>query len=287
MVITAEMSDDERYEILKNRVITVPYFNTDILSQINANDYAELERIGKSSAFKILRKIGEDFGVFRDGYTTQDLDVEFRFSKMNLQESVNKQHGKFQNYARMMTVLDEVIRNAVGIETQRDRYGNIDSQLDYVYYLVSGFADTSWIIPVLLEVKTYINETTSSLYIAISFREIERSRILGRIPDIENVKPHPSPTSISVTLSEFLSAVNTTDASLLKYVPDGFLDDNQKQAKQIALKETSDYIERKHRQRYAETDDAGFVNEAIISYMTETEDENNIIFIFHKKTEVA
>lgn len=286
--ISAGMSDSARYELLKDKIIIAPLLDNARLTRINTDDYDALERIGKSGAFKILRKIGEDFGVFKEGYTTQDLDVEFRFSKRNLQESIHahNQQGIFVNYAEMLTTLDAVIGNAVGIEAHNERYNNPRSQLDAFYVFISAFCNDEYIIPVLLKVKTYSDETTPVLYVALSLREIKRSRILGHTPDTKGIKSYPSPTSFDTTLSDLLSNVNTEDKNLLKYIPDGFLDNMQKEAKQIALKKTADYIDRKNKQRYStttdSTDESGFVNEREISY---TKDEYSLVFVFRKKKE--
>lgn len=69
--INVGMSDDELYERLKHRSLDIPVFDAGKFVRIPIDDYGTLERIGKSGAFKALRKIREELGVFREGYTTQ------------------------------------------------------------------------------------------------------------------------------------------------------------------------------------------------------------------------
>lgn len=275
------MSDAKRYDILKDRTIDVPFFDTDKLAQIDSDDYDALERIGKSGAFKMLRRIGEDFGVFREGYTTQDLDVEFKFSRRNLYESVYKQQGDYQNYVKMLMLFENVIDKAIGIEAHKERYDNPGSRIDTVFVLMSAYVSNTGLIPVMLSVKTYTDDTTSSLYIAVSLRKIKRSRIVGHIPDTNNVKSYPLPASIKMSLADVFLNVNVYDKNLLKYIPDGFLDDSQRKAKQEALKETSEYIEKKNKQRASRTDEAmaddWIVSEKYVEYQS---DEDCIILRF-------
>lgn len=244
------MTNDERYELLKEREITVVSYDKEKYTNIDESDLVILKRTtGKNIARKTLRKIGEQFGVFKQGYTTQDVDFEFAFSRNNLRESIDKQFGQFQNYAKMMTVFTDVISNAVCIDSQRDRYESPDSELEAMYVFVSAFMNDDGIVPVLLEVKVYEYEITASLYVAVSMREIEGSRILAYIPDAESTKPYTSPTSVKLSLTDFLPKVNIEDKNLIKYIPDGFLSDEQMNAKQVALAETAEYIAKKKAQR--------------------------------------
>lgn len=247
--IAAGMTDDERYALLKDRNITVVGYDRDRLNQIDGDDYAALERISTGDALKILRRVGEEFGMFKDGYTAKDVDFTFAFTKSSLRESVNKQHGQFQNYAKMMTVFEDVINSAVGIETHKERYASPGSNLELIFVFISAFNNGVSVVPVLMEVKTYTDDTQATLYIAVSLQEIERSRISAYTQDTESVKSYTSPTSINISLAELAEKVNVLDKNLIKYLPDGFLGDTQKEAKKTALQETAEYVARKNAQR--------------------------------------
>ena len=126
------MSEEERFEQLNGRKITVALYDAQRMETIERSDYNALEQIGRGGAFKILRKIGEQFGVFKE-YRNADIEIDFGFSKGNLRESVNKQGEKYQNFAKMLSAFDAVVEHAVGIEAHRERYQNPDSNVREVY----------------------------------------------------------------------------------------------------------------------------------------------------------
>lgn len=244
------MTDEERYEILRDRILTVVPYDAGKLERIDGNDYALLTNARSSGASRILRKIGEDFGIFRDGYTTQDVSFTFSFSRSGLNESLHKNHSGYQNYTKMMTVFEKVIDNSICLEIHGDRYDNPDSNLDAMLVFVSAFDNDNGVTPVLLEVKTYLDKTNSSLYVAVSLSEMTRSRIL--------VDAHAAlgdtsytPRLLNTSLAKLLASVNPADSNLIKYIPDGFLNNEQKAAKQEALRKTAAYIEEKNEKKRA------------------------------------
>lgn len=247
--ITKDMSDKERYEILNGkRLLSKPY-NRSFVDSIPNGDFDSLANIGNTEAFKVLRKVGEQFGIFHE-YENADAGIRFSFSKGNLLESVHKQSGAFQNYARMMSVFSDVIENAVGIEIHSERYSNVASQLDSVYVFVSAFNTESGTVPVLMEVKSFRDSTKSTLHIAVSLHEIERSRIIGRTyTDIYDDVSRPLPAS-SYSIADLFRNVNPKDTRLIKYIPDNFLDAKQLEAKATALREQQEYIVKKNADKY-------------------------------------
>ncbi len=243
--ITKDMSDSERYKILKDKKLVAKPYNHILVDSIPRGDFDALENIGNTEAFKILRKIGEQFGVFHQ-YANADMDVSFEFSKSNLRESVHKQSGAFQNYARMMSVFSDVIENAVGIEAHSERYKNATSQLDSVYVFVSAFNTESGTVPVLMEVKSFTDSTQSTLHIAVSLHEIERSRIVGRTyTDISAGVSRPIPAS-EYNIADIFQNVNPLDTRLIKYIPSGFLNKEQLDAKAVAQQEQEEYVARRN-----------------------------------------
>ena len=141
-------------------------------------------------------------------YTNTGMDIQFAFSRGNLRESVHKQSGEFQNYAKMMSVFSDVIENAVGIEAHSERYQNTESLVDSVYVFVSAFNTENGTGPVLMEVKSFRDGTQNTLYVAVSLHEIERSRIIGiTYTDISDDAPIPLPAS-KYKIAEIFKNVN-------------------------------------------------------------------------------
>lgn len=250
--ITVESTEQERFDLLKDRTITVPEYDPKRAEEIEQADYAALEKIGRGGAFTILRKIGEQFGVFKD-YHNADMEIDFGFSKRNLQESISKQNGEYQNYAKMLSVFDGVVKNAVGIEMHRDeRYQKPDSNIEATYVFLSAFQTETGILPVRLEVREFSDgKTKSGLHVAISLTEIERSRIMEATPTSKADEPTSLPASYTFKIADILKNVNAKDGALLKYVPDDFLNTQQKEAKREAIREESEYNARKDEARAA------------------------------------
>lgn len=250
--ITPGMSEEERYERLKDREITVPHYNAEKMSSIEEGGYEALENAGRDSAFKILRKIGEQFGVFKDYHNT-DMELDFAFSRRGLQESINKQGREFQNYAKMMSVFDDVVENAVGIEAHENRYKTRGDQVKETFVFASAFQTDTGVIPVLLEVRTFTDDTKSGLYVAVSLQEIERSRIVVyNTTDVSDGSPYTLPAS-KLKLADIFANVKAEDGRMLKYLPDGFLNPEQRAAKQKTLREQKEYVDRKNAGRQRPT----------------------------------
>ena len=179
--------------------------------------------------------------------------MEFQFSRNNLGESVHKQGGRYSDYAKMLTVFDDVIENAVGIETHSERYDNPGSPLTQMYVLASAFKTEDGVIPVLMEVKEFSNGTRSSLHLTISLNAIAEADIVAYVHAPEEGTMSYTPSASEYRIADIFKNVNIKDGELLKYIPDRFLTDEQKAAKQKALERTEQYIAEKNRRKYSQS----------------------------------
>ena len=244
--ISMGLDDAARYQILKDRSLTAAKVDPRELGENSTEKLEQLAKANKSVAFRLLKKIGEEFGVFR-GYKTEAFNLEFAFSKRNLLESVNKQGSRYDNYALMLTQMEDIVENAVGIETHNKRYGE-EGQIKQTYVFVSAMQTSENIVPILLEVRAFNDGTKSTLRIAVSMSEIKRSRVMGHT--LEDARSNQSyPTGFAVRIADLFANVNSRDGRLLKYIPDGFLNEAQRDGKQAALQEQAAYDSRKKAQR--------------------------------------
>lgn len=244
--ISMGLDDAARYQILKDRSLTAAKVDPRELGGNSTEKLEQLAKANKSVAFRLLKKIGEEFGVFRD-YKTEAFNLEFAFSKRNLLESVNKQGSRYDNYALMLTQMEDIVENAVGIETHNKRYGE-EGQIKQTYVFVSAMQTSENIVPILLEVRAFNDGTKSTLRIAVSMSEIKRSRVMGHT--LEDARSDQSyPTGFAVRIADLFANVNSRDGRLLKYIPDGFLKEAQRDGKQAALQEQAAYDSRKKAQR--------------------------------------
>ena len=238
-VITSGMTEQERYEILKDKKIalTAKADNAKldgILSKLERDgDNISYESVKIRDKIKLFRKIGEEFGIFKE-YSNKDISLSFEYSKGSLEESAYKQKRNFNSFAKMLTCFDAVIENAVGIEVHnRNEQGyKPDMTLKEVYVLASAFEDGGEIVPVKLEVKEFTDKQ-NTLYIAIALESIKKDEVVAQGNTNNGVTQYPHSSNISI--SDLLRNVNPLDESFYKYIPKMFFDGEKGTKKQFAL----------------------------------------------------
>ena len=239
--ISLDMPEAQRYERLTTKTITVTKKDA---STINAELQGNIESI-KTSAAKAARntivEIARKIGLLNKPLTTPTIDFEFDFSKRNgLRESLTKQMRYGGNYASMagaVANLETILKNAVLIEQHTDKYkGTIreNPHLLRTCVLLGVYEDGTDIIPVQFEIKE-TDDTGGHLYIVVSLTKIEAG-VFGSTQSNNSTARGLLPAS-TYSLSDIFANVNVADKHFLKYVPDGFLSEEQKMAKQEALEE--------------------------------------------------
>ena len=220
--ISAGMTDAERYEVLKDRSISLSaQSNTAKLSEAQrkleiSNGDIEYSKYGDRK--RLFKKLGDEFSIYHK-YNNADIELDFSFSKGNMSESVSKQKKSYMNLAKMLTCLDDVIDNAVGIEIHnRNIEGyKADSALKNVYVLASAFVDGENIIPVKLEVKEF-SDKENTLHVAIALESIKKDGIVKQEVAKDGVARQYSPPS-DISISEYFQKINPSDESFYKYIP--------------------------------------------------------------------
>ena len=130
--IAEGMTEEERYELLKDKKITVYPYSPDRFTELekvlekddseDLNGLLQGEYFGKGKALKLLKKIGESFSSFKE-YENKDIFVTFEYSRASMKHSNAKQeNGETLAFAKMLTVFDEVIDSAIGIKAHGKRY---------------------------------------------------------------------------------------------------------------------------------------------------------------------
>ena len=239
--ISLDMPEAQRYERLTTKTITVTKKDA---STTNAELQGNIESI-KTSAAKAARntivEIARKIGLLNKPLTTPTIDFEFDFSKRNgLRESLTKQMRYGGNYASMagaVANLETILKNAVLIEQHTDKYkGTIreNPHLLRTCVLLGVYEDGTDIIPVQFEIKE-TDDTGGHLYIVVSLTKIEAG-VFGSTQSNNSTARGLLPAS-TYSLSDIFANVNVADKHFLKYVPDGFLSEEQKMAKQEALEE--------------------------------------------------
>ncbi len=233
--ITPEMSDAERYSILKDKVIkNVPKAGAlKTGTESGISNWGDIDKLMGKEKRDVIHKIASEFGVFK-GYENKDIEISFDFTNNGYRESYGKQKKHFQTFSKLFSVFDSVIENAVGIEVHNRNSGGYkpDPSLKNVYVLMSAFEDSDNIIPVKLEIKEF-KDKQNTLYVAVTLEEIKKAEVSKSGSSTGEVAPNSRSANISI--ARIFEKINTSDQSFLKYVPDGFLSSEQIEAKKQAL----------------------------------------------------
>ena len=240
--ITAGMSDDERFNILKNRKIVNVKKVTAITSEIKnkvpeLSSWEDINNYLGSKKRTIIHTLAKEFGAINKEYYNGDIQLSFEFSNNNFYETYKKQKHNFENFAKMFSVFDDVIDSAVGVEVHNNINHNFDPTLDNVFVLMSAYQDGDDLVPVKLEVKKF-KDKQNTLYVAVALEKIEMTEVLGRGNTEDGVTQQPR--SVNISIANIFRKINTLDKSFLKYIPDGFLNEEQLRAKKQAIQEAND-----------------------------------------------
>ena len=240
-VVYPNMDERQRAQILRNERIKLSSY--DSKNALSPDDVASLENSVKRNAFKILRELGTKFNVYKN-YTNENIELDFDYSKSGLKESIDKQGNITTNYtdfAKMLTVFDDVIRNAVPIEVHTDKYVGTKREnpdLKYDYVLLSAFTDDNYIVPVELHIKEYKESyrINNKLYVSITLGKIkiEDNIITGSLLKNNNEVANSVPLSSEVSIPQLVSNVNEKLGNFYKYLPDELLSETQLKYKKIA-----------------------------------------------------
>ena len=236
-VLTEESTEQERYELLKNATVTLSQVNTERLAEAKVN----FNGMRTAEASKTLKVIAKKLGINNLNLSNSKLNMEFDYSLGNVGESASKQKnygGSYDDLVKALTCIEQLAYNAVPIEVHSDKKTNTkkaNPDLKNVYVLVSAFADGDGYVPVQMEVKEYYNRA-SGLYMSVTLDKIKPDVVSERrLSEDQKGLAHLLSGS-KVSIAEIFESVNPdTNARFLKYVPDGFLNDEQREAKQRAL----------------------------------------------------
>ena len=227
------MTEEERYEILKNRSISNIPPSTKLSSNVlektpEISSWDDINKYLGKEKRKLIQKITTEFGVFDKEFFNKDIELSFKFSGNNFRESYNKQGHNYTEFAKMFSVFDTVIERAVGIEIHNRPDYKPDPTLENVFVLISAYQDGDFIVPVKLEVKQFTDKQ-NTLYVAISLEKIKKTEVLKQGNTETGVTQNSR--SVDISIAQLFSKINPSDKNFLKYIPDGFLNASQKNAK--------------------------------------------------------
>ena len=235
------MADSERAELLNNTVIKLVEYdgNND---DLNGKNVLLLKSSYNSQAGKILKSLGEKFGVFKT-YNNQNVSLDFDYSRSSLNESVHKQGDistDFYDFAKMLYVFDEVVENAVPIEVHTDKYKGTsreNTNLKYDYVLLSAFRDDNYIVPVEFHLKEMRTDSgqDNKLYVSVTLGKIKMEDKVKVAVSDENHQTKDTNLSSTISIPDLISKVNPEYGDFYKYFPESILSKQQKKSRSIAV----------------------------------------------------
>lgn len=226
--ITSGMSDDDRYEILRGRTLSISAkADNNKLKRAEAKFGSKTENsheLKLADRKRLFKKLREEFGVFKT-YENADVELDFTFSKSNMDESTVKQSERYEDYAKLFTCFDDVIENAIGVEVHnRNEQGyKPDMTLSNVYVLMSVFEDGNRVVPVKLEIKEFEGEKDNTLHVAVALQSIKKGEIVNVTKAVNDGQANTSP-SLNVKIADLFRKINPLDADFLKYIPKQFFE---------------------------------------------------------------
>lgn len=209
------MSEQERYEELKDKYIVVSKPDMSKVSDIDIEAY---KNFSTKEAKKPIKRIAEMLGIHNVNYKNSNIEFDFGFSKKNLDVSLHHQGeygGNYADYAEMLTCLDKLVENLELIEVHKNYKGN--ENLKKTYVLISAFSDKSNVAPVQLEVKNFENQP-NGLYLNVVLSKIKKSAVVKGKHNGNTDISNPLVAVSSISLSQLFVNVNPSDKRFLKYV---------------------------------------------------------------------
>ena len=243
---TADSTEQERYELLKNETLTLARPDESKLDDI---DLADFNTRKKSAVMPGMKALAKKLGIMNVDLQNSRIEIPFQFSNRGLTTSLHHQleyGGSYQDYARMMTCFNELIRNAVPIEVHGEKKVGTSREnpfLKQVYVLLGGYAEENYVVPVQLEVKEMEDQSENRLYLSVVLTKIESEVLEKGLAARNGSMPSLLPDS-SLSIADIFKNVNSKDGRFLKYVPDGFLSETQKEAKKDALRKQNEENEK-------------------------------------------
>lgn len=274
--ITSDTSDEARARILENSEIRLAEYDGKS-EDLNYKNISALKTAYGANANRYLRELGEKFGVFKT-YSNDNVSLEFDYSRGSLRESINKQnkvHTDYSDFAKMLYVFDDVVKNAVPVEVHDDKYKGTareNTNLKQDYVLLSAFKEGDYITPVELHIKEMKEKTgvDNRLYVSVTLGKIKiEDKVSAQISYTSNeVQTKDARLSSAISIPELIANVNPQYGNFYKYFPASMLSEEQNRSRDVAIgdenyrlevmrgEDVSDILSEKAKENGYSTDDS-------------------------------
>lgn len=245
--ITKGMSDDERYELLKNERLNViqSQKNKKISEKFNET-LTELYKTNEKQAQKtLMKKYAESIGLFDKVYhIVGNTNLSAMFTREGLAESVQNSKN-VHLFPYILENFQEILDNSVKIDEELDYYDNENIN---VHTLISAVKINNLEL-VKITLKEYIdkNPNDNRLYVVANIDTIKKEEFLHTTA-VSNTRTTDLRyfASSTISISDIFKEVNS---KLLRHIPDKFLSDEQIILKKEYVKEYAKTVKEKKEKR--------------------------------------
>ena len=228
--ITADMSDSDRTRIITSKNIlaeTYDISNDEIIDEYKEELNSQKQKVVSDALVSIKNAFNVPQVLHND-----DFALSVTFSNRTLSESLHQNINDATHLAKVLPIISDVVKNAIGIEVHKNRYF-YDSRTDYFYNMLGGFVDGEEFIPVRFGAKVS-PEGKGTLYVVIDDEGIKKDKVMVRQQPKSQSNTRLSEISISAL------AENVKSEDIIEYLPDDMLNNEQieiKHAAQIEMRE--------------------------------------------------
>ena len=234
--ITIDSSDKERTEILSHKELKIVSWNQD--KELVITDPNE-------STAKALRRYSVEQGLRDKDIHFSEFPRTIKFTRSTLRESIaqmSKRGANLVNLGKLMSVLEPVCENAIKIEVEAYRHLSRKGQdVKQVHQLLSAFHDGEKAYPVKVTIHEK-EKQPDQFYMVITVGEIAISaKIKEALTNTGADHPEMNGSlldggaSFMITIPSFVANFKRNESIIIKNLPDGLLNDEQREIKKRVL----------------------------------------------------
>jgi len=234
-MITMNSTEEERYNALKDRKLTVTRWNEEnnILLQ-NPNE----------SISKALLRFSRENNIIGSYIKPEFFRGQVKINAATIKESISsmvKQQSDLYNLGKLLTILPEVSKTAILIQIEPFRHPNGKTNyINSVYQYISAFFDQTYLYPVKITIEERSKQQDDNAHMVITvghipLLELQKEGTLSipqwLLQSRENSDSGSMP-SFNIMLPQLIKYFNDKESILIKNLPDGLLNDSQQKIKE-------------------------------------------------------
>ncbi len=239
--ISINSTDVERANILEDKELTICQSRRSLLPPV----YDETKR---QSVMDVTKSVVSSLHIDNSTYRLEGFPKDVALTNQSIKKSfsiMNERRTDMRLFPEALTALDEICKNAVLIQVEKDSKANKESHkgIQDVYHWMSAFHNGEKVYPVKLTVENDKSRDPEKIYFLLTLGEANsiKSPIYKKEASITDIHsgteegPSVGRTSFKCSLPQFIENFNEKHGILLKHFPDSMLSERQQGIKQIVI----------------------------------------------------